>query len=543
MKSQKTEKIIEKVSLIFLGFVFFGIIASDISTVSFPYFGKVGVSFWYLGFISLSIFSLYAFTRLVSQTIEKKHFLTLFSLLFILSFTLIQTFQNTNISGETTQETGCILLQLQTKSDAGFHQSCFLGYPSRQYLISAVPSLLFGKSQITLNIGGSLYFFIGLVLFFHGFFKENSFTQKSDAIGSILIFSLLNFHYFNHFLFFSFEQSIFPLSLGLASIGLLLGFKNSHKTIYLFLLGLILYFAFSSYTPAIALAAIALFYMSLFFFKQGITKKQKFLLLLIFSSTITSFALTLSFRDDIRIFGESNSQSVFLYQEFFRLFEHLFLKADLIPFMTGLGAMILVAGISYPFFAKEYKYIPLSFWILATFIFAALSQGYSFYSLDFRVHRAIVVLPFVLFLFGTGLSKQKISLRLLKWLLVFTVIFGYGFTRQYLQRLPVQNHLRFIHWFQSNVVSHEESTLNFINDAGDDFLSLNDELAYFSPNLTTDFIPLQFHPEGCNFISKGFFIIAENDPCFSSITDSEKLVVNGAYQDSNFRNLFLFFQE
>lgn len=532
---------ISNLSPLFLAIIFFGIAFFDILTIFFPQFGGAGIIFWCLGFFCIPLYSFSSIKQVFSKLLTQKNFFTLFSLFFFLIFILYNSFQPSNLSGETTQEISCILDHLQNSLDKGFHQQCFLGYTARQYVIPALPSLIFERSQMALNLGGSIYFIVGLIIFLNGFFKEFLVTKKSDLTAAILIFSLLHFHYFNHFLFFSFEQSTFPMSFGLIVAGLLLQFKNTSKNSILLMLGISIYLVFSAYTPALALIPLIFFYLSLFLLEKKQRMNQKVLILIIMLLTVGSFFITFSFRNDIHILGNQSQQLQAVIYDTTLLFQHLFLKPEGVPYSSLLFSFLILGSMISPFILKQKKYYATPFWIIATFIIATISKGYAFYNLDFRVHRALVTAPFLLFLFGNLIIEIKI--QYLKILLLIIALTGFSFSSNYLNMLEPQQHFRFIRWLQSTDLPKNEAKIHLIGDAQNDFISLNDELTYFFPNLSTEAYLENTHLDNiCAEDLEGYILISENHRCFETYTQTFVLARNEAYRDSSKNNLFLFFQ-
>jgi hypothetical protein len=466
---------------VFVGVLFVLIVVVDISAYFHLIQGAVGMYLWLLVLLYLICLGLLAFFSLVKRSIKSKTFFSLLALLVLLIFLIVNVDNPANISGETTQQTACALDYWQNSPDKGFQQTCFLGYPARQYLPLAIPTWLAGRSIASLNLGGSLYFLVGILLWLNGLFNFLEGKPKyKDLLAGLSVLFLLHFHFVNHFLFHCYEQSQFPLSLSLAFWGIFLWQLKKSAVWKVFTLGLLLLLLASAYTPALAFFALGL----LLIIYLGVARKSSWkLILLILVGGLISFLIAWSFRNDVKLLGENNSSISAILNDASSLFTHLWLRTqDSIVYSTFWGKLFLLLALITPLVLRDKRLIFLSIWLVITMVMATTAQGYSFYHLNFRIHRSIVVLPTAMLLVTLFLQKIKLPRWLLVVLFGVTAVWGLSFADQYLQTKEVSGHYQLINFLQNNLHNFDQKDqLVMFDEAGKYFISVNDFAGYFLP--------------------------------------------------------------
>ena len=474
--------------------IFFAIILFEIAAFFFLSLGSIGMYFWLSAlfiFVSISIYSI--FYLLKTKSVGKIFVILIW--LIMIGLILFNATKPRNISFETTQEAACSINFWTNSIDKGFHRSCFLGYPSRQYLLLATPSMIFGPSLVILNLGGSLFFVFSMFLWGTGLFLySNKRGSGAGFFTGLSIAILLHFHYFNHFLFNCFEQSQFPLSISMSFWGVYLWYLVERKKWHIPLLGLLMLFMAQMYTSAIAFLVLAACLL------VGLYSQKKIKLwglLTILIGVSISFGLTFTHRDDLRLTGENNRSIAYLIDQGWSLLQHLFWKTQGVrDYSSLLGKAVLAVAMFSGVFLKSKKVILLAVWFLASTFVATVAQGYSYYGLDFRVHRSLVVVPTVILLviifFQQINEKVKISFKLkpvysklLQWAVFMMVtISGIIYANQYLRTQTISPHFQLIQALKSEVPQIEnKEEIIFTTKANSQFISLDDSMGYFLPNL------------------------------------------------------------
>lgn len=472
--------------------LFLGLISLEIVVFFYPSLGSVGMYFWLVSLILFALISVKSFLLLCKNSFKNRSFYTIASILVMMTLFFVYSRQSAHISFETTQEAACAIFYWTQAPDRGFHQACFLGYPSRQYLLMVIPTLLFGPSLLALNLGGSLYFIFGLFLWACGlkiFLKEKIKSKSADILAAISVVLLLHFHYFNHFLLHAYEQSQFPLSLSLAFWGVYLWRLAKPEKWHLPVLGLILLFLAQAYTPAIAFLGLAVLLVAGLALAEKSKKSDKIIWAAVAVGAMASLAVTFTFRQDVKLVGSNNQSLSRLTEESSLIFRHLFIETQgHIEYGSILGRLVLFAAFLSPIFLGLKKFALLPFWIIATLLIATISQGYSYYHLNFRIHRSIVVLPTVILLVVLLINKLELKIKnsplILISLWLVTLIWGIGYANSYLQTKSTSQHYLLIKQLQHQVADLEHKEMIVFSDkANQQFISLNDSLTYFLPQL------------------------------------------------------------
>ncbi len=445
--------------------------------------GFFGMYLWLAAFALFVFLAVYSAILIVKRSIKHHTYFSLLSFFILIAYFLYSFSNPANISGETTQQTACALDFWFNSLDKGFQQLCFLGYPARQYLPMVIPSWLFGRSLVSLNLGGSLYFFVGILLWINGLQIFLNTTQKNkDLLTGLSVLFLLHFHYFNHNWFHCFDQDQIPPSISLGFWGVYLWQMRRPRAWRAFVLGLLLMYLVVAYTPAVAFFILGLLLMVYLTLSKKMSWKS---LVAILTGSVISFIITFTFRADMRLVGENNSSFKLLLTGVKQLLSHLFIEPKGWSYSTGLGQILLLVGVLSPIILKKTKLAVLSMWTVMTFVVATVSQGYSFYGLNLRAQRSMVAIPTVLLLVTLFLKKISLSRKVLMVFYLVTAGWGLLFAQHYLKTKEASLHYGLISFLQSEVKTlDEKEQLVFLGEANKQYVSLNDTSQYFLPQIT-----------------------------------------------------------
>ena len=484
--------------------------------------GKIGMIFWYLLLLLLFVYAGYQLVIFLKISFKQKTFLTLIALLVFSIILVVGISDPRNISGETNIETNCMLNRITNSEDAGFASNCFIGYPGKQFYLSALPSLLFGRSLISLNLGGSLYLILGLIIFVSGvftYFKKN--YRRADLLGFLALAIPLHAYYFNY-LFYNFEQSFFPVSFGFMICGLYLAYLRTKSKRVLMLIGFILLILVASYTTSLALYALSLLVLVYEFLKTR-DVKTRLLILSITLVSLLSLLLVMQYREDIRLITGTRDIS-FLKKD---LNEALYLfitnssnPAWFTPILHPL--VLLLLGLSLLFFLRIKGFV-VGIWAILVMAMSVVAQGYTYQPVSYMFHRATVVIPVVLTLVILALNLQKIfaGKRYLVAIVLgfFLLITGVINIFKFLESRTPEKYSDFYHmitWLKDNLPEESNTkgkAIYFANSLDNRFLNINDVAQYFLPD---------------------YSIIYSKDLClltFDTSTSNNYLVINKELRD------------
>jgi hypothetical protein len=425
------------------------------------------------------------------------------------------------LSDESTREIGCALHYLRTDPGLLFTQTCHLGYPARQFFIPALPSLLFGTHISTLQLGNSIYFVVGYIVFLYGLLI----TQQKRPFGDIttaLILSCLPHFYIANALIFLYEQAMYPLGFSLCIAGLWLIWFHNKSMISLLLIGLMQLVLVTSYTPSLSLV---LANVVLFFILSVQLKKQRVSMwpipLLLILITITSIAVSFSTRTDMRIVSHTTNDPVFAtraLQTVVGVWQHITVdpgsNAWTSPMFTFPFFGLLLLGLTNTFGPV---YAGLSIWISAVIFIAVFSHGYADGSVDYKLQRATIVIPFMLLLVQKGLQQIHISKYALTFLCILLVATAGGELYLIRSRRTDTKQVAIASQLQPRIGTMIPNKL-FFDSAISAYAKIDnfsDAAQYFFPGWQSEMIN-QDNIQSCRY-PRGILLIPTTNSCYTAL--------------------------
>lgn len=462
------------------------------------------------GIVCLGMFCFSLASRLKNDW-KKRHFFLLLAYLLLLGFFcfFIGNLSFSDISYEAALQTAAGLSSFQVP-DLNYTDVAFLNYANRQYVINALPSLLFGRSIVTLHLGYAIPFLIGLTLWFlelRAWLKECGFREEYALLP---LYALPTFPFITEY-FMNFEQTLTPISFTLMGLALLLRLYRNQDLPSIIGLSFVGGMCCNSYTPVLAFFGFLGFFTVFFGLKalrKPVTSSSAHKALLcfgLFVQLIAYFIATLATPQKSMI--STVNQDVSLFKAAFQSWFDFFSDTHVAFFGIWLGAVLL-----YLFFSCLGQLRLTDFftagWILLTVFFSSYMTGYTSYMKCHEIQRNMLILPvfltalfFLLLRFLKWVRRsnlsQKILLRIRKTLLPLTLLFflllgTFHFIqphRSFLYYGYVQPIKYLFDYTESvlkerNIADTEEFNLIFLTD---NHLQSNlaDYCAYFYPNAHT----------------------------------------------------------
>lgn len=478
-------------------FLFFGIVVALIEILAYKNPGQstlVASYVWATMGIIYFTASLYYIISTLKKDFKDKYYLGVLLLPVFIIFTFWRITDYSNLSFESTQQVAAGLNNF-TQKGFGYTQIAFLGYPSRQYLISALPSLLFGRSLINLRLGSSIPFLTGVLLFYSGlrsYFSNNKNGKQLATLGALSIFM---FPYVPEFLH-HYEQINFPLSLTLNAVSWYLFFLNKpsyFNAINLTWIGALLV---TSYTPSLGTGLLLLTFMSILLInnlKKGNRKMATILFTMLLLITVFG-AMSFTNRQDIPKVGEQMRVSevknisaiISGYKIFFLSNPKTFVSSIIaIPvFIYLFTSIIYLNGLSH---------FLISTWSLGTVAAAVYLMGYSVWPVSFEMHRALIIVPPLI----TGmlivsldvLNKYKVIISRLVVFACFLFLSVYSLWS--IKRIKSQDPIRpeglltkdIIHQASLYKIKHDNNFSIYLYSNISSMQVMQNSLVYFYPNI------------------------------------------------------------
>jgi hypothetical protein len=149
--------------------VYFAVISSlELSAYLFRgIFSVIASRVWSLTGVICFITILIYFIKVIIQDLKEEKYLAFLSVIVLTSALvyLIGNLNLTEINPDATQQAAAGLDSFRY-GDWNYTGKAFLGYPNRQYIITALPALLFGRSIFTLQLGFAFPFILGMLLLY-----------------------------------------------------------------------------------------------------------------------------------------------------------------------------------------------------------------------------------------------------------------------------------------------------------------------------------------------------------------------------------------
>ena len=122
------------------------------------------------------------------------------------------------INYESAQQLDSFLKDNIHKPDWGYTGNAFVGYPARQFIIVAIPSLLFGHEVFWLQFGYAILFYSGVLCFFLGVRHYFSLKQHGELWALFTVYFLFHFSLFDP-IPVVLEQTILPIAFVMHALG------------------------------------------------------------------------------------------------------------------------------------------------------------------------------------------------------------------------------------------------------------------------------------------------------------------------------------
>lgn len=279
------------------------------------------------------------------------------------------------------------------KSDMNYTGQAFLGYPARQYLLSAWPALILGRTYMALKIGFAWPFWLGLIIFADGLRKwiEHHNIANGQSLVMFCLTAVMAFPYVTEYYLY-FEHTLYPLCFTLQLIGWLFHFYSKPTLFTAFAIlwtGIMLIYC---YTTALAIV----FLLILLLLCIGLISREKGFVKLFHLMSAGVIALNLVFSI---IFGRGDRASVLRSNEMAELAQAAVdgLKIALLhqpavyaSFLLPLVWFYLIAGLSLRLGKLHFV---ISGWTVAVFMLSQILQGYAVYPAPISFSRTLITVP------------------------------------------------------------------------------------------------------------------------------------------------------
>lgn len=367
---------------------------------------------WLLQYLIIAASTIYIFFKLIFNELRAH---SLFAPIFyLLTFTLLMMapfaapFINLNYESSLQVAAG---LDAFSQPDLSYFGTAFIGYGARQYLINALPTLIWGRSSAALNFGFFQMLILGWMAFSSGIFR---WTQRLGiplqyAIipsAAVLFTPILADYYF------IFEQTSSPPAIALLLIGWGLIYLEKKDSLSIFIVAWVACLAYYSYTPSLSLLGLLIFLAGILI----LDKRNSFQIRL--DSTIV-VAFILSFIIAAVLFTKGRSDGALEGLNFnpltvLMVFKGVIVGQDGNLISGGNFGILTIPIIIYALIAISGRagryHAALIFWAICVYVASVSMKGYTgydaYYAMTFRTQHVtpilIAGLYFLISTYNTG---------------------------------------------------------------------------------------------------------------------------------------------
>ena len=277
------------------------------------------------------------------------------------------------------------------KPDWGYTAAAFVGYPARQYIIVAIPSLLFGNEVLWLQFGYAILFYSGALCFFLGLRHYFAIKQHGELWALFTVLCCFTFPYLMQYLY-NMEQTILPIAFVMHALGwFLLSVERltaGRALIVAWVTGLL----GTSYTPALAAWGLFQIFFLLLLLRAARhrSRAQIVLWVSVWVYTLTFGLCSFLTRIDVRLvpkYAHSAGALLTALKVFFLGRPQEYMSPVLAILVTIFFLLALTGRLGF------IKWIT-AVWLLAVIYFSAASAGYSQYDpVHTLSYRSILLIP------------------------------------------------------------------------------------------------------------------------------------------------------
>jgi len=273
-----------------------------------------------------------------------------------------------------------------------------IGYPNRQYLIAAAPSVVLGTGLIPLRLGFGLPFVFGMLLFWVGLRRFLAGHQWGSRAAPIVALAVLAFPFAVEHLH-NYEQTIFPLSATLAATGWFVLTAAAPSVPRLLSLAWIGGLLGCSYTPNLSswvLMIVSLVWLAIVSWREHrpswvVSYGCVAIMVACFGGLSFLTRLDLHKVETGHIKSTAGSALVDGFSIFFFGDPQIFVPAVLyVPVMAAL-LLAVVGRLGFPAFT-------MAWWVVGTLAAACILNGNSLRPMTIEMFRVLVVVPPLLML-------------------------------------------------------------------------------------------------------------------------------------------------
>lgn len=374
------------------------------------FFSIVASRLWFAGFILFVLAFIYiVISKIRQDSVDKVYLLPALFLVIIFFFGFqIGNYGFSDLGYESPQQAVSGLEALE-QTDWNYTGTGYIGYPVKQYILNALPSVILGRNFFALSLGFAFPFLMGLTLLFIELREFLRAAGKDENLAMLPIL-MISFCPFVDEYYYIFEQTITPISFAMIVIALILRTVRQPSFFsFALLLWNVCMLPFL-YTPALAFLGLV-FVILVYHAVLVLLKKSQlsapegiFRLYYVISLFFTAAAPMIFFvctlikkREDRFLTPYSDDANPDKFKDYFSAFKTFFIEADS-AFFGVFGAFVLIYMVAAFTLRIRRYHLFVSLWCIATSFFSFMLPGAAArFSFDYKVsvlaQRNLVIVP------------------------------------------------------------------------------------------------------------------------------------------------------
>lgn len=357
----------------------------------------------FTGIFCFIVFLYRVVVQVVTDIKERQLFVSIgYLLLIIFLFYFIGNVNYSDINADAAQQVAAGLDSFHY-NDWNYTGIAFLGYANRQYIIAALPALIFGRNIFTLHMGFASLFFIGLTMMFLEFRNWLKLHNLSENLALFPVYAIVAFRFIAEY-YMNFEQAITPVCLTMIGIALFMKIYRRPDVLTVISLSWVGCFYCDSYTPVLASLGLLGIFILLYIIKiikdnKEVISQEKLkckemplikVLLGIEINMVLFFVATILLKRSDRI--SETREDVSLVPFALESWGEFFSDSNAIFLGVFSGIVIFYLFLSFLGRLKLYD-VMISAWVLGVILFSNYMVGYTTYEKSWILQRNMIVIP------------------------------------------------------------------------------------------------------------------------------------------------------
>ncbi len=374
----------------------------------------------------------YWFCKNIICDFKKKDYISVIGILLLLAFFnfFVGNINYSDINPDATQQMAAGISSFE-QWGWNFTGSAFLGYPNRQYLIAALPSLVLRRSIYTLHMGFAFPFFAGLIMMYLGLREWCQKYEVSNKIALLAVYSLLAFRFVAEY-FMNFEQAITPISITMLALGLFLKFVNRPTALCLNLIVWVGTFAAGSYTPVWASLGLLIAFLVLYAWDVYKNRREennklsnsmeiiKSVCCAVIGIVIVTITILTHTKPEKM---EQTREEIAIGKFIFECIRDFFFDKDAV-FFGGIGIVVLAYLLLALMYQLKIRDFVIAIWVLVVVVLANYMTGYTTYQKCWILQRTLIIVPVLIVGITLTVMPYLKKIQKPKWFVFLAMVCG-----------------------------------------------------------------------------------------------------------------------